>query len=455
MISTDGTFGLQYTATEILNPSPTDYHQPLDSVDSFAYTVRYAQNDDFNPPFAETDPIGVLVHVTTTAESNVTGVGDGVELSNPVGFDSNGDGIPDYLQDNVATLPIGAGPNQGQYMTIAAPTGAKLVGVESLANPPGPVPDGVDFPFGFLAFDVAGLPPKGTVDVTLTLPADVPQGFVYYKYDYVADNPGWYPFTYDTATGIGAQTHWDDPSIATNQIVLHLQDDERGDLHGFGLPAKFAFSNGIIVDPGGIGPPGLTFPKSAGTPFHYGPIGGSASGPLGDSSVTLSITLAQNAPGTGGVSRHDHPSKTTGGEGQPGDTASSASLPLPSSLFPLIISLTNGPQSAPKPSGNTITVQTADTLLSGTMTSPVPTQDGKAAGRVPLVDGGGDEDLEFLPPGEDPWDWPSSPRQPALDAPQIRDVDAQVVALPGLTDMPVALASEAAKSTVLLRAGDP
>jgi hypothetical protein len=444
VISTDGTFSLQYTATEILNPSPTSYSQPLDSVDSFAYKVRYAQNDDFNPPFAETDPIGVLVHVTTTAESNVTGVGDGVELSNPAGLDTNGDGIPDYLQDNVATLPIGAGPNQGQYMTIAAPDGVKLVGVQSLANPPAPVPDGVDFPFGFLAFDVTGLEAGGSVAVTLTLPADVPQGFVYYKYDYVADNPGWYPFTYDPATNIGAQTHWDDPSIPTNQIVLHLQDDERGDLRN-GPTAKFANANGIIVDPGGIGPPGLVFPRSVGTTFHSGSVGGSASGPLGDSMVTLSVTLAQDAPGTGGVSLPKQLSETTGGEVQPSGAASNGALTVALNQFPSIFGLTMGPESAPKSSSDTLAVESADTLHSAAMTALVPSQDGTAAGRVPFVDGGGDDDMEFLPAGNEHWDWPSSFLPPSIDVPQMRDGEAQHDVVPQPTDIPVALTGEAAQ----------
>lgn len=447
VISTDGTFSLHYTATEILNPSPTSYYQPLDSVDSFAYKVRYAQNDDFNPPFAETDPIGVLVHVTTTAESNVTGVGDGVELSNPAGFDSNGDGIPDYLQDNVATLPIGAGPNQGQYMTIAAPSGAKLVGVESLANPPAPVPDGVDFPFGFLAFDVAGLPAEGTVDVRLTLPADVPQGFVYYKYDYVADNPGWYPFTYDPATGIGAQTHWDDPSIPTNQIVLHLQDNERGDLHSFGPSAKFAYRNGVIVDPGGVGPPGLIFPTSSGTPGNSGSIGGPASGLPRDGVLTFSVTLARDGTEPGGVSLLDQRSKTTSFDRQPNATISDTPN-VALDFFPSIITPIMAPQGAPKPSGDALADRTAATLNSGAVTTLLPFQDSRTSGRVPLIDGGGDDDIEFLPAGEDLWDWPSSSLRPWLDDSKIQDGEAQLDVFPGPSVIPVAFAGEAPKTTV-------
>jgi hypothetical protein len=392
VISTDGTFSLQYTATEILNPSPTSYHQPLDSVDSFAYKVRYAQNDDFNPPFAETDPIGVLVHVTTTAESSVTGVGDGVELSNPAGLDTNGDGIPDYLQDNVATLPIGAGPNQGQYMTIAAPTGAKLVGVESLASPPAPVPDGVDFPFGFLAFDVAGLPPKGTVDVMLTLPADVPQGFVYYKYDYVSDNPGWYAFTYDPATSIGAQTHWDDPSIPTNQIVLHLKDDGRGDLHSFGLPAKFAFSNGIIVDPGGIGPPGLVFPNITGTTTRGGSSGGSLSVQGSDSgSVVMTPSKELAAP--------------------PSPPAFESELSKSSLRFASSLLSTSPPEIAYVPVADKRAAESAQSFQLFASAAGISAPEGRSTGRTVAADGGGGED-DQPPPEDDPFvDWimPNSP----------------------------------------------
>jgi hypothetical protein len=136
-----------------------------------------------------------------------------------------------------------------------------------LANPPLPVPAGADFPAGFLAFDVANLPAHGKVAVRVILPADVPQGFVYYKYNYgisLTRGPWWSQFYYDSMIQVGAQTHWDDPFIPTNEIVLNLQDQVWGDQWD-PLPhqdiAKSLWYNGIVVDPGGLGPPGLVFPN--------------------------------------------------------------------------------------------------------------------------------------------------------------------------------------------------
>lgn len=257
VISTDGTFTMFFRSTTLDHPSSTNPIAPSDYVDSFAYKVHYAQNDDdVYSSIVDTDPIGVLVHVTNHDESSVTGVGDAVERSNPAGLDTNGDGVEDWLQDNVATLPIVDGPHEGQYMTVVAPDNVKLVGVQSLSGLPGPLPLGADWPFGFLAFDVAGLPAHGEVAVTLILPGDVPQGFVDYKYFNAVSGwagYGWHAFPYDPATNRGAKTHWDDPSIPTNEVVLILQDQEFGDQYEIPTDiAKFQQFNGIIVDPGGL-----------------------------------------------------------------------------------------------------------------------------------------------------------------------------------------------------------
>jgi Tol biopolymer transport system component len=145
---------------------------------------------------------------------------DGDGVSEPPGYDGNGDGLPDGSQPNVTSLdaPGGAG-----VVTIAAPTdqySLTNVAISTVTNPPA----GVSFPIGTVSFSVH-LPAGGhTADVVLYLPAGVnPTAFLKYV------NGVSYDFT-------------DNVTVNGDQVTLHLVDGE------FPGDADSA-ANGVIVDP--------------------------------------------------------------------------------------------------------------------------------------------------------------------------------------------------------------
>jgi uncharacterized delta-60 repeat protein len=183
--------------------------------DSFTFSAIYPVL-----PGNGDDKSTALIHVTGQNETD----------TNMVSF---ADSTPDHSQ-----------------VTLSSPAGTKLVDAQAIPNPhPSDSPPGVDFPFGFFSFTVAGIVSNTETQVTLEFPSPLPDGFTYYKYGQL---PGglsnyakqWYPFPF-TAAEFGAKTHADDPSIPPNAVVLFLNDGGTGDDD---LPDK-----GIITDPGGIG----------------------------------------------------------------------------------------------------------------------------------------------------------------------------------------------------------
>jgi len=150
-------------------------------------------------------------------------------------YDGNSDGLPDRLQANVASLHTAVG--QG-YATVAVPAGCVLSGVTSEANPsPADVPPGVDFPYGFLGFDITGLVPGSATTATLYLPAGYAL-VTYYRYGAEPGDPTphWYEFMDDGTTG----------AVITGSVVaLHFVDGQRGD--------DDLAANSMIVDPGAPG----------------------------------------------------------------------------------------------------------------------------------------------------------------------------------------------------------
>jgi len=166
---------------------------------------------------------------------------DGVEDIIEDGVDSEGDGNNDGIRDrrqaNVTSLPNAV---DGRYVTLASPNGTNFAQVQALADPapgtPPPTPNGLgDFPLGFFAFKVQGLPAGGTTAVTLFLPAGT-SVTTYWKYGPTPNNPTphWYEFLFDGTTGA---------EILPDQIILHFMDGLRGD-HDL-------TANGEIVEPGG------------------------------------------------------------------------------------------------------------------------------------------------------------------------------------------------------------
>jgi uncharacterized repeat protein (TIGR01451 family) len=231
------------------------------------YRVRYQLNDDPHPPTRTTDGPAflrglsfVLIRLVDHPTADDDGVPDDVEAQSPHSGDGNGDGIPDAQQVNVASLP---NAHDGGYVTLAAPAGSQLFGVEALDHatpssdsqpPPAPPPPGVAFPLGFIQFELLVPPvpasPNGdgnlarSITVDVISASDLPPDFVYYKYGPTPDNQTdhWYEFTYagPTATDqTGAER------INARVVRLHFIDGQRGDddltrdgvIHDVGGPA--------------------------------------------------------------------------------------------------------------------------------------------------------------------------------------------------------------------------
>ncbi len=185
-----------------------------------------------------TDAAGNQRTTTTTitrlaADGDLDGISDSEEGGGPNGGDANQDGILDSQQAHVASS---RNVIDNQYVTLVSPTGTQLVNVQ--AGPVAPVaPAGVEFPVGQIQFEVHGVTPGGTAQVTMLLPS----GSLVNSFYKFGPEPGapplnqahWYAF--DLTGGTGA-------TINGDTVTLTLVDGARGD-------ADLA-ANGVIVDPG-------------------------------------------------------------------------------------------------------------------------------------------------------------------------------------------------------------
>jgi hypothetical protein len=143
---------------------------------------------------------------------------DGDGVSEPRGYDGNGDGTDDTLQQDVTSVPSATGAG---VVTIVAPDADySLTSVTATA-----APAGVDAPIGVIGFNV-NLPANvTTADVEVLLPAGVTVDTV------LKDLNG-------TIVDFTSQSTID---LANHKVVLHLVDGGAGDADGL--------VNGVIVDP--------------------------------------------------------------------------------------------------------------------------------------------------------------------------------------------------------------
>lgn len=183
-----------------------------------------------------------LITVTPPASHEEYGP-DGTDT----GYDGNGDGIPDWQQENVASLHT----TTGSYVTLAVPSPASLADVKAIENPsPSDAPLSAAFPAGFFAFTVTGIPAGSSTAVELHLPAGEGAD-TYYKYGPTPDNPAahWYKFMYDGNTGA---------EINGRVVTLHYADGARGDgdlaadgsIHDPGAPALLSNQPPVLVPVG-------------------------------------------------------------------------------------------------------------------------------------------------------------------------------------------------------------
>ena len=227
-----GTVDTNCTGLRTTSPSPLDGSYTLGlspglySVAAFNFPNGYP-----NPPVLSSgtglvtivqDETLVCDFVIGGGPPDCDGITDAIENGAPNDGDGNGDGIPDAQQENVTSLPNAL---DSQYVTVEAPPGMTLVGVE--ATDPAtlsPPPPGVSLPVGVLNFEVHGVTPGATVSIDVfTPPGTSPNS--YFKFD----DPNWIDFTANA-------------TFAGDVVTLTLTDGGAGDADGV--------ANGVIVDPG-------------------------------------------------------------------------------------------------------------------------------------------------------------------------------------------------------------
>ncbi len=145
--------------------------------------------------------------------------------------DSDHDGVPDYLDPKVTHFPS----DDGSGTMVLKTSHGKLVSCSTVNEwtslPYEDKPDDVEFRWGFIDFSVSGLEPYGSVEVTLVLPDNLPDGARYWKYEHDRY------FMVDGA------------AIQGREVTFRLTDDD---------------GDGVVVDPGAVGVPATVGSSSGG-----------------------------------------------------------------------------------------------------------------------------------------------------------------------------------------------
>jgi hypothetical protein len=126
----------------------------------------------------------VRILVTEDPQGDSDGVPDAIEDHAPFnnGGDGNGDAIADSQQSYVASFTTSQFTNtfRDRWVTLVASPGQNLLEVQGVPLPANS-PPGVDFPVGFLSFEVVGLSEGEAATVTVYMHQQITQP-TYYKY---------------------------------------------------------------------------------------------------------------------------------------------------------------------------------------------------------------------------------------------------------------------------------
>ncbi len=228
-ISPSGSVSVNYGANQSFTITANNYYEISDiRVDGSSMGLSSSYT------FTNVASNHVISVTFTASDSDSDGVSDVEEMgpnSDDPNYDGNGDGIPDRLQNNVASLHTYDGHG---YVTLFSPTGQPLSSVKASQLPQEQIPN-VVFPIEFIEFKIDNLGQGASTTITMKLP-DGTKVDKYYKYGPTPDNPTphWYDFKYDGQTGA---------EISGNIITLHFVDGLRGD--------DDITVNGQITDQGG------------------------------------------------------------------------------------------------------------------------------------------------------------------------------------------------------------
>jgi hypothetical protein len=237
------------------------------------YQVAVTVSDDGMQPLESVATMALSVEAIAPDLSDDTDTdGDGISDGAEGLGDSDGDRIPDYLDDSddVSALPTGDGSGsiqspEGTQMSlgdVAVFSGAvsadlTLDDIESFADSVGGADASDDeyyFTRGIFDFEVAGLSVGGVVDIVVPLSAPLLEGSVYRKYDV---NEGWSQFVegplnrLSSAPGElgvcpapGSSSYLDGLIVGSYCVQLTIEDGGDND--------HDAMVNGVVKDPGGI-----------------------------------------------------------------------------------------------------------------------------------------------------------------------------------------------------------
>ncbi len=206
-------------------------------------TIDSSQGGSVTTP-GEGDPVGTydqgdVVHLVAAPDTGyhfVNWTGDTGEIANvneaSTTITMEGDySITANFEDIAAQCIQTATDTGSACVTPSHGTMEDLLAVPAVS----PAPRGVSFPHGMFEFEITGLDPGETVNVTIELPQPVPEGTVWWKHD----GTRWYSLPNLNDNNVLGQ--------GDNIMVIELTDGGLGDADGV--------ADGTIVDPGGPGNP--------------------------------------------------------------------------------------------------------------------------------------------------------------------------------------------------------
>lgn len=188
------------------------------------------------------------VTVKFDTDADADGASDAEEDAGSNGGDGNSDNIPDSTQAYVVTFHIDYAQNDDpdNYVTLEVDNLFTLANCRAITPPTSGAPTGIDFSYGFFAFDIGLTNPANSPQVKLFLPAGANPS-TYYRFGPTpADNSDhWYEFLFDGQTGA---------DISGNPIIIDFANGVRGD-------DDLDDTNLVIKDAGG---PGFPAPQPKG-----------------------------------------------------------------------------------------------------------------------------------------------------------------------------------------------
>ncbi len=208
---------------------------PVDSATSLAIDKSGAN------PVLYAGTRGGVYRIEQVPDEDIDGVPDSIEQGAPNGGDGNGDGIPDFLQADVASLHAATGSARGisEFVSVELVEKdrsqcARIMNVHALSKNTFPLDPNFEYPYGMLRFEIPDCP-GAQVRIIYHDKAGTAFDDAWQFRVYAPDVPG------DIST-IRWQSFGQFSSSDDNSWTLELTDGELGDLR----PA-----NGVILFQGG------------------------------------------------------------------------------------------------------------------------------------------------------------------------------------------------------------